>query len=156
MTLSKIIDNTLDFFLPKKTSEGIRQFLKYLFCGGVSTVSDMTVLYTLTHFTGTNHLIAAALGFAVGVTTNYTLNRILVFQSSGKIKKELTLFVFIGLGGLAWTELILWIFVDHFNFKIMIAKMMAVILVLNWNFFMRKKFVFSSEPTLETLEKGLE
>ncbi|MEI7891305.1 MAG: GtrA family protein [bacterium] len=156
MTLTKFIDNIFDILLPQKTSKGMRQFLKYLVCGGMATLSDMAVLYVLTHFTSLNHLVAAAFGFVVGVTTNYSLNKILVFQSSGKIKKELPLFVFIGVGGLAWTEVILWIFVDHFNFKIMIAKMIAVVLVLNWNFFMRKKFVFSSEPNIETLEKGLE
>ncbi|MDD5397109.1 MAG: GtrA family protein [Candidatus Moranbacteria bacterium] len=155
MRLEKFIDTIFDFFLPKKTSQGLRQFLKYLFCGGVSTLTDMFVLYVSTHFLGINHLVAAAAAFVAGVATNYSLNTMLVFKSSGKIKRELSLFVIIGVGGLLWTETILWILVDNMNFKIMIAKMIAVILVLNWNFFMRKKFVFRVEPNLETLEKSL-
>ncbi|KKP98015.1 MAG: hypothetical protein US25_C0010G0009 [Candidatus Moranbacteria bacterium GW2011_GWE1_36_7] len=156
MKFVQFVDNIFDFFLPKKTSAGLRQFLKYLVCGGSATVSDMSVLFVLNYLFGINHLIAAGFGFAAGVATNYSLNKVLVFKSSGKIKKEFPLFVLIGIGGLGWTELILWIMVDKFDFNVMVAKLFAVVLVLNWNFFMRKKFVFSAEPKLETLEKGLE
>lgn len=154
MQLTKLIDDIFDFFLPKKTSAGLRQFFKYLVCGGTATLADMSVLFIL-NLLGVNHLIAAAFGFVAGVATNYSLNKILVFKSSGKVKKELPLFVAIGIGGLLWTELILWILVDNLGLYLMIAKMIAVVLVLFWNFFMRKKFVFSSEPKLETLGKGL-
>jgi len=155
MGFAKFIDEVLNFFLPKKTPQSMRQFFKYLFCGGVASLIDMTILYTFTHFLDINHLIAAAIGFVSGVATNYFLNTLLVFQSSGKIKRELTLFVVIGIGGLFWTEAILWLLVDNLNLKIMIAKIIAIILVLNWNFFMRKKFVFSKESNLESIEKSL-
>ena len=156
MTLVKIVDGALDFFLPKKTSEGLRQFFKYLFCGGMATVSDMIVLFALSNFLNINHLIAAAFGFLVGVITNYTLNIALVFESQGKVKKEFTLFAIIGIGGLLWTELILWILVNNLGLYLMLAKIIAVVLVLFWNFFMRKRFVFPSDSALENIEKSLQ
>lgn len=156
MTIVKFIDFCLDIFLPKKTPPGLRQFFKYLVCGATATLADMSVLLVMSSLLHINHLIAAAFGFVAGVATNYSLNKILVFKSSGKIKKEFPLFVTIGIGGLLWTELILWILVDDLGIYLMIAKMIAVVMVLFWNFFMRKKFVFSSEQNLETLEKGLE
>ena len=156
MLIAKIVNFFLDLFLPKKTSKGVRQFFSYLVCGGISTITDMAALYVLTHFLSLNHLIAAPISFIAGVATNYSLNTILVFQSSGKVKKEFPIFVLIGIGGLLWTEVILWILVDHLNFKVMIAKIVAVILVLNWNFFMRKKLVFPAESNLESLEKSLQ
>jgi putative flippase GtrA len=156
MQFVKFIDAVLDLFLPKKTSPGIRQFLKYLVCGGFATISDMIVLFILSNVLHINHLVAAAFGFLVGVATNYTLNTLLVFQSQGKIKREFSLFALIGIGGLLWTELILWVLVDNLKIYLMLAKMVAVVLVLFWNFFMRKKFVFPTESNLETLEKGLE
>lgn len=156
MILAKILDFFFDIFLPKKTPKSVRQFLSYLVCGGFASLADMFVLFTLTKIFAVNHLIAAAFGFFVGVATNYTLNTILVFESKGKKKTEFTLFAIIGVGGLLWTEFLLWIFVDNLQINLMIAKMIAIILVLNWNFFMRKKFVFPAESNIKTLEKSIE
>lgn len=127
----------------KKTDNGLLQFFRYLIAGGTATVADMTVLFILYQLFGINYLIAASLSFVVGVTTNYTINSAIVFESSGKLKKELSLFAIIGIGGLLWTALILWLLVGNFHFPVMFSKVIAVVLVLNWNFFMRKKFVFS-------------
>lgn len=147
MPLVKIINFFLDILLPKKTSKSVRQFFSYLVCGGFATISDMIVLFTLANILHINHLIAAAFGFLAGVATNYTLNTMLVFESKGKKKTEFTIFALIGIGGLLWTELILWLLVDNLSLNLMIAKMIAVILVLNWNFFMRKKLVFAEPNT---------
>ena len=156
MQLAKFINLCMDIFLPKKTSKAMRQFFSYLVCGGVATLVDMSILFVLSNVLQVNHLIAAAFGFLAGVATNYSLNIQLVFKSKGKTKKELTLFTLIGIGGLLWTEFIIWVLVDNMAFKLMIAKMIAVILVLFWNFFMRKKFVFPTEPNLVALEKSIE
>lgn len=129
-------------FVIKETDNGFLQFFRYLIAGGTATLADILVLFIFYHLLGVNYLISATLGFMAGVTTNYTINSAIVFKSAGKIKKELSLFAIIGIGGLLWTYLILWTLVDNFNFPVMLAKIVAVILVLNWNFFMRKKFVF--------------
>jgi putative flippase GtrA len=110
------------------------------------------MLYSLTHFVDVHHLVAAPIAYVSGTITNYTLNTILVFKSSGNIKKEFPLFAVIGIGGLLWTEAIMWVFVDMFGTYIMVAKIIAVIFVLNWNFFMRKKFVFSPKTVSEGQE----
>lgn len=156
MRLADLINKLFDFFLPKKTPKSVRQFLSYLICGGFATLADMGTLFVLAGVLRFNHLIAAAFAFLVGISTNYSLNTMLVFKSQGKIKKELTIFALVGIGGLLWTELLLWILVDKLKLYFMIAKAMAVVLVLFWNFFMRKKFVFSNEPKLESLEKSLQ
>ena len=149
MRLANFVDNIVNFFaekiLGKKFPQSLLQFFRYLICGGTSTLVDLVMLYSLTHFVDVHHLIAAPIAYVTGTVTNYTLNTLLVFKSSGNIKKEFPLFAIIGIGGLLWTELILWIFVDIFGTYIMVAKIIAVVLVLNWNFFMRKKFVFSSK-----------
>jgi putative flippase GtrA len=139
------IKKTLDRLLPAKKHAGLKQFILYLFAGGTATIADITILFVLTHLLHINYLVAAAIGFLVGVVTNYFLNIALVFESTGKIKREFSLFAIIGIGGLLWTELILWILVDNFGLYIMFSKLIAVALVLNWNFFMRKKFVFATK-----------
>jgi len=149
MCLAELIDNIVNFFaikiLGRKIHASFLQFFRYLICGGTATMCDIVMLFVLTHFLDINHLLAAALAYVTGTATNYTLNTLLVFKSSGNIKKEFPLFAIIGIGGLLWTEIIIWIFVDLFGVYVMIAKLIAVVLVLNWNFFMRKKFVFSAK-----------
>ncbi|MFH0929926.1 MAG: GtrA family protein [Candidatus Moraniibacteriota bacterium] len=149
MPLKDWIDETVEKILGRKVKKSFLQYFRYLMCGGIATVTDVGLLFVLTHFLHLNYLIVAAASFLCGITVNYTLNTILVFRSSGKIKKEFPVFAMIGLGGLAWTELILWFLVDKLNIYVMFAKMVAIVLVLQWNFFMRKKFVFYPEPTGE-------
>jgi putative flippase GtrA len=156
MKIADFIDNLVNFFaekiLRRKLPKGFLQFFRYLICGGTSTLVDMTVLYCLTHFAHTNHLVATPIAYVTGTVTNYTLNTLLVFKSSGNIKKEFPTFAAIGIIGLLWTEIFMWLFVNVLGTYIMVAKIIAVIFVLNWNFFMRKKFVFSSKTAAEKQE----
>jgi len=66
-----------------------------------------------------------------------------VFKTTGNFKREITLFVIIGLGGLILNEIIIWLLVEKVSLYYMIAKAIAVVIVLVWNFGMRKKFVFA-------------
>jgi putative flippase GtrA len=133
------------------------QYFRYLICGGFATATDVGLLFVFTHYLRIHYLFAAAVSFAMGIVVNYTLNTILVFKSSGQVKKEFPLFVLIGLGGMTWTELIMWFLVDKLSLYVMVAKAVAIVLVLQWNFFMRKRFVFTMEPRLEKeIEKDSE
>jgi len=149
MPLKEWIDEVVEKILGRKVKKGFLQYFRYLICGGSATVADLAILFVLTHFLHINYLIAAAFSFLAGIVVNYTLNIILVFKSSGNLKKEFPLFALIGLGGMTWTELILWFLVDKLNIYVMFAKMVSIVLVLQWNFFMRKKFVFYPEPVEE-------
>jgi len=147
MRAAQFIDETVEKIVGRKINKGFLQYFRYLICGGFATVTDVSMLFVLTHPLHINYLIAAACAFLSGMVVNYTLNTILVFKSSGQIKKEFPLFALIGIGGLIWTEIILWILVDQLKIYIMFAKIVSILLVLQWNFFMRKKFVFAEEKT---------
>jgi putative flippase GtrA len=124
----------------------LTQFFKYLLVGGLSALLDTSCLYVLYTYFGLDPLLAGAIGFLIGVVSNYIMSIIWVFESSGNVKTEFTLFAIIGIGGLLWTELILWILIDITHVPVMASKLVALALVLIWNFGMRKKFVFSSMP----------
>jgi glycosyltransferase involved in cell wall biosynthesis/putative flippase GtrA len=149
MEIKQSIDEFVEKIAGRKISKGFLQYFRYLMCGGVATITDISILFVLTHIFHVNYLIAAACAFLTGITVNYSLNTVLVFKSSGQIKKEFPIFALIGIGGLFWTESILWILVDKLDIYVMIAKMVSIALVLQWNFFMRKKFVFTAENSSE-------
>ena len=119
------------------------QFLRYIFVGGAATVVDMGSLYIFTSIIGLNYLISAAIAFILGVTTNYLLCIAWIFESTGKVKREIILFVVIGVGGLILNEIIIWLLVEEVGLYYMLAKAVAVVIVLVWNFGMRKKYVFA-------------
>jgi len=150
----KFIDYLFNQTFGRIFSNELHQFFRYLFCGGTATLVDLIILFSFTNIFHFNYLLAAAVGFSGGVATNYTLNIALVFQSSGKLKKEFPLFAFFSIIGLLLTETILWILVDRFGMYLIFAKLIAVVIVLNWNFFMRKKFVFRLGSKLETTLKA--
>ncbi len=127
-----------------KTQNTALQFVRYICVGGVAAAVDTGVLYFLYASLGIHHLAAAAVGFAAGLIVNYLISVAWVFESSGKTSEELLLFALIGIGGLAWTELILWAAVDVAQAPVLVGKGVALCLVLVWNFGMRKKFVFAS------------
>jgi putative flippase GtrA len=126
-----------------KTQNTIVQFVRYLFVGGFAALVDTGCLYILHKHLGFHHLSAAAIGFLLGLITNYVISILWVFESRGRIKEEFTLFALIGIGGLMWTEVILWLSVEVAQISVMLAKGIALVLVLIWNFGMRKKFVFT-------------
>jgi putative flippase GtrA len=128
-----------------KTQNTLHQFVRYIFVGGIAAVVDTGCLYILYYEFGLNHLIAAAVGFVIGLLVNYLISIVWVFETTGNFKQEFTLFAMIGVGGLLWTELTLWLSVNLGHLPVMGAKVLALCLVLIWNFGMRKKFVFASE-----------
>lgn len=132
-------------YIIKKTDDTFIQFFRYVFVGLISTIIDMGSLFILSEILGINYLLSAAIAFVFGLTSNYLLSILWVFESTKNIKKEFSLFAIIGIGGLIWTEIILWALVDKIGYSVMLSKALSVILVLFWNFGMRKKFVFKEK-----------
>jgi len=127
----------------ERTEDTKIQFFRYIFVGVVATIIDMGSLYVFTSMAGIHYLISAAIAFVFGVMANYLMSIVWVFKTTGNFKREITLFVIIGLGGLILNEIIIWLLVEKVSLYYMIAKAIAVVIVLVWNFGMRKKFVFA-------------
>jgi putative flippase GtrA len=128
----------------KPRNAGI-QFVRYAFVGGVAAVADTGCLYMLHQGLRINHLVAAAVGFLLGLLVNYLFSIAWVFESRGRRGRELFLFGLIGVGGLLWTEVILWIGVNLAHAPVMLGKLCSLVLVLIWNFGMRRTFVFAPD-----------
>jgi putative flippase GtrA len=127
-----------------KTQSTSLQFFRYIFVGGLAAAFDAGTLYILSVRFGVNHLVAAAFGFFLGLLVNYVISIAWVFESRGRYRQEIILFALIGAGGLILTEIIMWAAVDMARTPVMLGKIIALLLVLIWNFGMRKKLVFAS------------
>lgn len=127
--------------LLEPTGNGLLQFCRYCFVGGVATVVDWGVLYIL-EAVGLHYMLAAVGGFILGLTCNYFLSRYMVFNGSTSkldMRAEFLLYAVIGLAGLGITLILMYVLTEWLKLYFMLSKVIATILVLLWNFFARKK-----------------
>ncbi len=120
------------------------QLVRYLFVGGVAFVADFATMVLLAEWCDLHYTVAAALGFMVGLTVNYLLSIKWVFnhRSVSNVRTEFLIFSAIGIAGLGLTEIILGIGYELFHVDYRISKLVAVALVLVWNFAARKFLLF--------------
>lgn len=113
--------------------------------GGAAAGADMGAFYLVHNMWNYHYLIAQTVGFITGVITNYLISIAWVFRTTGNIKKEFMLFLLVGIGGLLWSYFFLWLFIEKFGltyFRDMLAKAVTILIVLFWNFLLRRRFVF--------------
>ena len=130
--------------LLEPTEDSFLQFFRYIFVGGASFVTDYVLLYIITEI-GVNYLVSGVISFIAGLCVNYALTKLLVFskKTTGAEKaKEFSVFAIIAVLGLFLTELLMWLFTEKLSWYYMISKAIAAIIVLFWNFFMKKILLY--------------
>ncbi len=129
------------------TEDSFLQFFRYIFVGGASFIVDWALLQIIEAM-GVYHLIAGIFSFIAGLCVNFGLSKFLVFSKKSDKKqaaKEFTVFGIIAVFGLIITEGLMFIFVDKMGIRLAIAKIIAAGIVLFWNFFMKKIFLYGKK-----------
>ncbi len=140
MTIREVIRVTLK----EPTNNGWIQLFRYTFVGGVAFLVDFGLLAGFTEIVGLNYLVSAGLSFIAGLTVNYLLSVRWVFASRklADRRAEFALFTIIGLVGLGFNELFLWIFTDGLGWHYLISKIATTAIVFLWNFLARRIALF--------------
>jgi putative flippase GtrA len=114
---------------------------------------DVSILSLLTRV-GMQYLISAAFGFTAGLCCIYLISVKVVFRTRRRTapSAEFLWFVITGALGLALNELVIFTFVTAVQFTIVEAKFFAACIVFLFNFFMRRRFLFSETRQLEQSE----
>jgi putative flippase GtrA len=118
------------------------QFLLYLVVGGLSFCVDIGVFVLLQ--AGAVPVIPASItGFVAATGANYVLSTWLAFQA-GRFRRSVEVARFLGvvLVGLALNTGFVWLFVYPLGVHPTVAKIVAVPLVLVWNYLGRRILVF--------------
>lgn len=135
----------IDDLLFKKTDSTLIQLFRYTFVGGIAFAIDFGSLYVLTEFFDIYYLVSAAIAFLLGLTTNYSLSVLWVFDKRSVKSRwvEYGIFGFIGLIGLGLNELFIWFFTEEVHLHYLLSKIISTFVVYFWNFFARKLTLFS-------------
>lgn len=130
------------FFEP--TKNGMIQFFRYAFVGGIATVVDWAVQYSLTVL-WVHYLIAAIFAFLSGLVVNYFLSKIFVFKAQeAKVNAalEFVIYALIGAIGLGITVGLMFLLTDIAGLYFMLSKVITTVIVLFWNYFARKLIIY--------------
>ncbi|MCD4693347.1 MAG: GtrA family protein [Calditrichales bacterium] len=136
---------TVDRLLKNQTNNTLIQLFRYTFVGGFAFIVDFSLLVILTEFCGVHYLISTAIALTIGLSINYCLSVIWVFDKRKLANKsiEFTLFAIIGIIGLDLNELFIWLFTEFAGFHYLISKIISTAIIYLWNFFARKFILFN-------------
>ncbi|MDD5101918.1 MAG: GtrA family protein [Endomicrobiaceae bacterium] len=137
--------NKIISFITKKTDNSYFQFVKYFFASGIALVVDMGMLFVLTEYCHLYYLLSSTISFLLGIFITYLFSKLYIFNKTSVKSKtmEFSIFLLIGLIGLLLNNLFLYVLTEYFDVYYMFSKCIVVIITYLWNFFARKKFIFS-------------
>jgi putative flippase GtrA len=118
---------------------------RYLAASALALGIDFGSYVGLIRLAGMHYLVAAPIGFALGLATIYVLSIRWVFRQRrlADRRAEFALFALIGLAGMALNQLILYIAVQLLAASPEIAKVISAGMVFCFNFVLRKLLLFT-------------
>ena len=134
----------------------IFEFIRYAGVGGVSFVADTLSMMAIKEIffrencTAPQMALCVAVGFVVGLISNYILSNVFVFRSeeqkqSGRSLRAFVIYFAVGLTGFGLTELGMWLgvkIVGSDGLWYLLVKCFVAGVVLIWNYVGRKIFVY--------------
>lgn len=122
-------------------NEGIRYFGASALALGI----DLATYSGLIYIAGVHYLVAAPVGFALGLGLVYLLSVRWVFAERrlANARVEFAVFALIGLAGMGINELVIYAGVDRFALGPVPAKLVSAGLVFCFNFASRKFLLFT-------------
>ena len=133
------------------------EFLRYAVVGGIAFLADFGTLVLceelLFKTISLGVYFATAVGFVVGLIINYVLSISFVFiqekdRGKGRSVGAFLVFGVIGLLGLVWTELGMWVGVEFLRWNYMLVKIFVTGMVLLWNYLARKLLIFNGKEAI--------
>ena len=142
-TLSSIL-NTLD--IPGKKSFTDSSKVRYLMSGGAAFVIEYLIF--ITAFYLTNHLVFAnTISFIIGVVAGFTFHKFWSFAGNHKLntKVQIGSTFTLGVVNLIMTNIMILILVEQLGMLVYISKIVVLILIVVWNYFIFNSLIFKKK-----------
>ena len=123
------------------------QFVRYLVTGGLAFVVDFLLYAFCLYELNWHYLVANLVGLVAGLVINYVMSVAWVFSECKRVLEdrktvEFGVFAIVGIIGVGINELLMLLMVGMLDANEMKSKIVAAILVLMWNFGVRKMVLF--------------
>ena len=118
---------------------------RYVMASGAALAVDFAVYVGLVRLASVAYLIAAPVGFALGLATIYLLSVHWVFgeRRLADARLEFAVFAAIGLAGMALNQLVIYVGVEAWSLSYELAKLASAGVVFCFNFALRKLVLFT-------------
>lgn len=94
----------------------LRRFFRYSIVGVSTFAIDLAILWVLIDFFEVNLFLAAAIGFLIGVSINYAVSRVWVYQGTNRsFTRGYVYFLILALVGVGATILLMWLLTAFTN-----------------------------------------
>lgn len=118
------------------------EMMRFIIVGAITFVVDYGLLYISTEYIGLYYMYSTAIAFIAAVIFNYWLCVIYVFKNvQRQTSKQAILFVGSSVVGLGLNQICMWFFVEIFGIYYMLAKIISIIIVMAWNYIMKRKAI---------------
>ena len=122
-------------------NERLMEIFRFAVTGGLSFLVDYGIMTLCKLLTPAPDWLSIGIGFTVSVLFNYWLCARWVFHGARKQDlKSGVIFIGSSVIGLGLTELLMWIFMKYIS--IYIAKIVVTLLVMVWNYIMKRIAVY--------------
>jgi len=120
------------------------EFLRYLWAGSLTFLTDFLILIVLTELVGINYLWSNLAAVSVGMLLGSLLCINWVFQNRRytRVAQEFRLFVLICIAGILLNEALLWACVEFGKTHYLVAKVIVSAVVFVINFCLKKMILF--------------
>jgi len=125
--------------------ETLHEAPRYLIASALALAVDGGLYVALIRIFQVHYLVAAPIGYAIGLLVIYLLSTRWVFRSRrlSSVSQEFLVFSLVGLGGLAVNQAVIFTCVEGFSASYELAKLVSAALVFGINFGGRKLLLFT-------------
>ena len=113
--------------------------------GSFSSGLDFLIYTLLVQVVGLQYIISNCISVLGGITTSFILNRNYNFKVKDKTKLRFSIFLTVGLCGLLFSNLVLYLCIGMMGIDKIISKLLSIVLVVFFQFLANKYVTF--KPT---------
>lgn len=135
---------------PSILKETSRQFIAFSGVGVIGTAVHYSVLMAFVELLTIDPVIGSIAGYVVGAVVNYTLNYHFTFKSDACHRTAGPKFFFIVLIGFCINTSVMFVLVNSLVLNYILSQVISTGLVLFWNFFGSKYWVFKERKIIKT------
>ena len=129
--------------LSKQKEAFLIQFTKFIIISGTATIIDWILYYLLYNYCNLEPLIANIISFSISTIYNYLLSikYVFVVNKENSKKKNFIIFITTSMMALLLSEGLLYLMINILSLNKMLAKVIATIIVMIFNFVTKKIFL---------------
>ncbi len=122
-----------------------RHLILYGMIGGISSGLDFSLYTIFVELTTLNYLVANCISVVIGITVSFLLNRKYNFKVEDKTMWRFFIFLSIGLGGLLFSNLLLYGCIEYMQLNKLVSKLLSIVPVVLLQFILNKFITFKTD-----------